>query len=70
MNRKSIVLLSSIILLVAILFTGCNFSFELPGEPEDISQVNISNNVTRVVEVTDKDGKRAWSNIIRVRSVE
>ena len=56
MNRKSIVLLSSIILLVAILFTGCNFSIELPGEPEDISQVNISNNVTRVVEVTDKDG--------------
>jgi hypothetical protein len=56
MNRKSIVLLSSIILSVAVFFTGCNFSFVLPGAPEDISQVDLNNYVTRVVEVTDENG--------------
>lgn len=56
MKRKSIVFLSSIVLIVSILFTGCDFSIQLPGGPEDVSQVNISNNVTRVVEVTDIDG--------------
>lgn len=56
MKRKSIVLLSSIILLIAVLFTGCDFSIALPGEPEDISQVDLNNYVTRVVEVTDENG--------------
>ena len=56
MKRKSIVLLSSIILLIAVLFTGCNFSIALPGGPEDISQVDLNNYVTRVVEVTDENG--------------
>lgn len=56
MKRKSIVLLSSIILLIAVLFTGCDFSIALPGGPEDISQVDLNNYVTRVVEVTDENG--------------
>ncbi len=56
MKRKSIVLLSSIILLISVLFTGCDFSIALPGGPEDISQVDLNNYVTRVVEVTDEDG--------------
>jgi hypothetical protein len=56
MKKKSIIILSSMILFVSIVFSGCNFSIALPGGPEDISQVNISNNVTRVVEVTDIDG--------------
>lgn len=56
MKRKSIVLLSSIILLIAVLFTGCDFSIVLPGGPEDISQVDLNNYVTRVVEVTDENG--------------
>lgn len=56
MKRKSIVLLSSIILLIAVLFTGCDFSIPLPGGPEDISQVDLNNYVTRVVEVTDENG--------------
>ena len=55
MKRKSIVLLSSIILLIAVLFTGCDFSIALPGGPEDISQVDLNNYVTRVVEVTDEN---------------
>lgn len=55
MKRKSIVL-SSIILLIAVLFTGCDFSIVLPGGPEDISQVDLNNYVTRVVEVTDENG--------------
>ena len=56
MKRKSIVLLSSIILLIGVLFTGCDFSIALPGGPEDISQVDLNNYVTRVVEVTDENG--------------
>jgi hypothetical protein len=56
MKRESIVLLSSIILLIAVLFTGCDFSIALPGGPEDISQVDLNNYVTRVVEVTDENG--------------
>lgn len=56
MKRKSIVLLSVVVLIVAVLFTGCDFAIELPGGPEDVSQVGLSNSVTRVVEVTDKDG--------------
>jgi hypothetical protein len=56
MKRKSIVLLSSIILLIAVLFTVCDFSIALPGGPEDISQVDLNNYVTRVVEVTDENG--------------
>lgn len=56
MKRKSIVLLSSIILLIAVLFTGCDFAIVLPGGPEDISQVDLNNYVTRVVEVTDENG--------------
>lgn len=56
MKKKSIIILSSMILFISIVFSGCNFSIALPGGPEDISQVNISNNVTRVVEVTDIDG--------------
>jgi hypothetical protein len=39
-----------------VLFTGCNFSIALPGGPEDISQVDLNNYVTRVVEVTDENG--------------
>lgn len=56
MKRKSIVLLSAVVLLVSILFTGCDFSIQLPGGPEDVSQVGINNSVTRVVEVTDTEG--------------
>ena len=56
MKRKSVVLLSSIILLIAVLFTGCDFAIVLPGGPEDISQVDLNNYVTRVVEVTDENG--------------
>jgi hypothetical protein len=56
MKRKSIVLLSSIILLIAVFFTGCDFAIALPGGPEDISQVDLNNYVTRVVEVTDENG--------------
>ena len=56
MKRKSIVLLSSIILLIAVFFTGCDFAIVLPGGPEDISQVDLNNYVTRVVEVTDENG--------------
>ena len=56
MKRKSVVLLSSVILLIAVLFTGCDFAIALPGGPEDISQVDLNNYVTRVVEVTDENG--------------
>lgn len=56
MKRKSIILLSVVVLIVSVLFTGCDFAIELPGGPEDVSQVGLSNSVTRVVEVTDKDG--------------
>ncbi len=56
MKKKSIVILSAIVLMVAIMLSGCNFAIELPGGPEDVSQVGISNSVTRVVEVTDTDG--------------
>ena len=64
MKRKSIVLLSSVILIVSLFFTGCDFSIQLPGGPEDISQVDLNNAVTRVVEVTDENG-----NIIGTENV-
>lgn len=54
MKRKSVILLSVVILIVSILFTGC--AIQLPGGPEDVSQVGLSNSVTRVVEVTDENG--------------
>lgn len=56
MKRKFIVSLSAVVLLVSILFTGCDFSFQLPGGAEDVSQIDINNAVTRVVEVTDDNG--------------
>ncbi len=56
MKSKFIVSLSAVVLLVSILFTGCDFSIPLPGGAEDVSQVDINNAVTRVVEVTDDNG--------------
>lgn len=56
MKRKSIILLSSVVLIVSLFFTGCDLSIKLPGGPEDISQVDLNNAVTRVVEVTDENG--------------
>lgn len=56
MKNKFIVTLSVIVLLVSVLFTGCDFSIKLPGGPEDVSEVGINNTVTRVVEVTDENG--------------
>lgn len=56
MKRKSIFLLSAVILCVSVLFTGCDFAIQLPGAPEDVSQVGLSAPVTRVVEVTDTNG--------------
>lgn len=56
MKKISVIVLSLIILCVSVLFSGCDFSIPLPGGPQDVSQVDINNSVTRVVEVTDKDG--------------
>lgn len=56
MKSKFIISLSSVVLLVTVLFTGCDFSISLPGGPEDVSQIDINNAVTRVVEVTDNNG--------------
>ena len=56
MKSKFIVSLSAVVLLISVLFTGCDFSIPLPGGAEDVSQININNAVTRVVEVTDDSG--------------
>lgn len=56
MKSKFIVSLSVVVLLVSVLFTGCDFSIPLSNGAEDISQVDINNAVTRVVEVTDDNG--------------
>ena len=56
MKSKFIVSVSAIVLLISVLFTGCDFSIPLPGGAEDVSQININNAVTRVVEVTDDNG--------------
>ncbi len=56
MKSKFIVSVSAIVLLISVLFTGCDFSIQLPGGAEDVSQININNAVTRVVEVTDDNG--------------
>ncbi len=56
MKSKFIVSLSAVVLLISVLFTGCDFSIPLPGGAEDVSQININNAVTRVVEVTDDNG--------------
>ena len=56
MKSKFIVSLSTVVLLISVLFTGCDFSIPLPGGAEDVSQININNAVTRVVEVTDDSG--------------
>ncbi|MBO5857796.1 MAG: hypothetical protein J6Q87_06060 [Clostridia bacterium] len=56
MKSKFIISLSIVVLLVSILFTGCDFSIQLPGGAEDVSQIDINNAVTRVVEVTDNNG--------------
>ena len=56
MKRKTVVIFSVVILVFALLFTGCNLELKLPGEPEDVSQVGINNFVTRVQEVTDREG--------------
>lgn len=56
MKRFSIILLCVAVLTVSVLFTGCDFAIELPGGPEDVSQVGLNNSVTRVVEVTDENG--------------
>ena len=56
MKSKFIVSLSAVVLLISVLFTGCDFSIPLPGGAEDVSQININNAVTRVVEVTDNNG--------------
>lgn len=56
MKSKFIVSLSAAVLLISVLFTGCDFSIPLPGGAEDVSQININNAVTRVVEVTDDSG--------------
>lgn len=56
MKSKFIISLSVVVLLVSILFTGCDFSIPLPGGAEDVSQIDINNAVTRVVEVTDDNG--------------
>ncbi len=56
MKSKFIVSLSVVVLLVSVLFTGCDFSIPLSNGVEDISQVDINNAVTRVVEVTDDNG--------------
>lgn len=56
MKSKFIVSVSAIVLLISVLFTGCDFSIPLPGGAEDVSQININNAVTRVVEVTDDSG--------------
>lgn len=56
MKSKFIVSLSAVVLFISVIFTGCDFSIPLPGGAEDISQININNAVTRVVEVTDDNG--------------
>ncbi|MBQ6935395.1 MAG: hypothetical protein IJN49_02495 [Clostridia bacterium] len=56
MKSKFIISLSIVVLLISVLFTGCDFSISLPGGAEDISQVDINNAVTRVEEVTDDNG--------------
>ncbi len=56
MKSKFIVSLSAVVLLISVLFTGCDFSIPLPSGAEDVSQININNAVTRVVEVTDDSG--------------
>ncbi len=56
MKSKFIVSLSAVVLFISVLFTGCDFSIPLPGGAEDVSQININNAVTRVVEVTDDNG--------------
>lgn len=56
MKSKFIISLSATVLLISVLFTGCDFSIPLPGGAEDVSQININNAVTRVVEVTDDNG--------------
>ncbi len=56
MKNKFIITLSAIVVLVSVLFTGCDFSFKLPGGPEDVSEVGLNNSVTRIVEVTDENG--------------
>ena len=46
MKSKFIVSLSAVVLLISVLFTGCDFSIPLPGGAEDVSQININNAVT------------------------
>ncbi len=56
MRKRTIAILSVLILFVSMLFTGCDLEIELPNGAEDISSVNLNNSVTRVVEVTDENG--------------
>ncbi len=57
MKKRTIAILSALIISVSILFSGCDFQIELPNGAEDVSSVNLNNSVTRVVEVTDENGK-------------